>query len=187
MAKKNETVAPEETATETQVGKGHATPTRKEREAANKRPLIPSDRKVAAKQSRAEMAAQREKARAGLAAGDERYLPARDKGPQRAYTRDYVDARLSLGELLMPFMILVIIMSFIPLFMDLSVYVLWGFFFLLLIDSLILSISLRRRIERKFGKGEMQKGVRWYGIMRAIQMRPMRLPKPRVRRREYPN
>ena len=41
--------------------------------------------------------------------GDERYLPARDKGPVKRYIRDYVDARFSLGEAFMPLSILLIV------------------------------------------------------------------------------
>ena len=59
---------PEETA-ERLAGKGRPTPSRKEREAANKRPLVPADRKLAAKQARSTNASAREKARAGLLPG----------------------------------------------------------------------------------------------------------------------
>ena len=58
--------------------KGHATPTRKEQEAARKRPLVPSDRRLAARQSRSQVQAARDRARVGMANGEERYLPARD-------------------------------------------------------------------------------------------------------------
>jgi alkylation response protein AidB-like acyl-CoA dehydrogenase len=74
-------------------GKGHATPSRAEQEAARKRPLVP-DTKEAKARAKADLAAQRDKARVGMAAGDERYLTARDKGPQRRFARDYVDSRI---------------------------------------------------------------------------------------------
>ena len=32
-----------------------------------------------------------------MMAGDERYLPARDKGPARAFTRDFVDSRFTVA------------------------------------------------------------------------------------------
>ena len=63
------------------AGKGRATPTRKEREAARKRPLVPNDRKQAAKEHREKMNAARERARIGMANGEEKYLPQRDRGP----------------------------------------------------------------------------------------------------------
>lgn len=167
--------------------KGHATPSRKEREAANKRPLVPSDRKEAARMERSRANEERNKARIGLAAGDERYLPLRDRGPQKKFARDFVDARYNVGELMVPFMFLVIIMTFIPSLpvQESSFLVLWAFFFIALTDVLILGIQLRKRITAKFGS--VDKGVRWYAGMRSLQMRPLRLPKPQVGRRQYPS
>ncbi|GAA3024060.1 hypothetical protein JOE64_001134 [Microbacterium dextranolyticum] len=72
-------------------GKHRPTPSRAEQEAARKRPLV-ADTKEARARAKAELAAQREKARVGMANGDERYLPARDKGPQRKFVRDLVDS-----------------------------------------------------------------------------------------------
>ena len=38
----------------------------------------------------------------GMKAGDEHYLLARDKGPVRRFIRDFVDARFSFIELMIP-------------------------------------------------------------------------------------
>ena len=86
-------------------GKSAPTPTRREQEAARKRPLVPTDRKQASRDSRGQVNAARERARAGMAAGEEKYLPVRDKGPQKRYVRDYVDARTSVGEILLPLLV----------------------------------------------------------------------------------
>ena len=182
-----ENTTAESTVEENGSGKGHATPSRKEREAANKRPLVPSDRKDAARLERARANEERNKARIGLAAGDERYLPMRDRGPQKKFARDFVDARYNVGELMVPFMFLVIIMTFIPSLpvQESSFLVLWAFFFIALIDVMILGVQLRKRITAKFGT--LDKGVRWYAGMRSLQMRPLRLPKPQVGRRQYPS
>jgi hypothetical protein len=182
-----ENTTAESTVEENGSGKGHATPSRKEREAANKRPLVPSDRKEAARMERARANEERNKARIGLAAGDERYLPMRDRGPQKKFARDFVDARYNVGELMVPFMFLVIIMTFIPSLpvQESSFLVLWAFFFIALIDVMILGVQLRKRITAKFGT--LDKGVRWYAGMRSLQMRPLRLPKPQVGRRQYPS
>lgn len=188
VAKKSEeNTTAESTVEENSSGKGHATPSRKEREAANKRPLVPSDRKEAARMERARANEERNKARIGLAAGDERYLPMRDRGPQKKFARDFVDARYNVGELMVPFMFLVIIMTFIPSLpvQESSFLVLWAFFFIALIDVMILGVQLRKRITAKFGT--LDKGVRWYAGMRSLQMRPLRLPKPQVGRRQYPS
>jgi hypothetical protein len=162
----------------TPVGKGHPTPTRKEREAAQRRPLVPKDRKLASQQNRANLASEREKARLGMARGDEKYLPLRDKGPQKRYVRDYVDARFSAGEILMPTLVLVILTWFVPQIADYAFLAFWGVF--------LLGFQVTRRLAAKFGKDKVER-VRWYAAMRAIQMRILRLPKPQVKRGQYPS
>lgn len=168
-------------------GKGHATPTRKEQEAARRRPLVPKDRRLAAKQNRQAMATEREKARLGMAAGEERYLPIRDKGPQKRYVRDFVDARFSAGEILMPILILVILTWFVPAIADYAFLAFWAVFVLVVIDCVVLGFQVRTRLRAKFGATKVERGVRWYAAMRAIQMRFLRLPKPQVKRGQYPS
>jgi hypothetical protein len=183
---KNNVESRSEATPETPVaGKGHATPTRKEREAANKRPLVPEDRAEARRQNRASVVEQRERARIGMAAGDERYLPARDRGPQKRYVRDYVDARYSVGELTIPFMVLVILTSFYQPLMEIGVIVMWSYLIIVIVDCYVMTYRLRQRLKTKFGSSE--RGVSWYASMRSIQFRTMRMPKPAVRRRQYPS
>ncbi len=169
------------------TGKGHATPTRKEKEAARKRPLVVSDRGAARRIERTQLQAQRDRARVGLAAGEEKFLPARDRGPQKRYARDYVDARFSVGELLIPLMVVVIILNFVPQpeVQTIGIVALWGFFFVAVLDAIVLGFILTKRLGDKFGKDRVEK-VRWYAAMRALQLRIMRLPKPKVKRGQYP-
>ncbi|QIZ99075.1 MULTISPECIES: DUF3043 domain-containing protein [unclassified Leifsonia] len=178
----------EETEERLRQGKGAPTPTRREQEAARKRPLVPEDRKEAARQARAKTAEAREKARVGMAAGDDRYLTARDRGPQRRYVRDYVDARFSIGEYLIPVMLLVIVLSFLPgYFQVYGLLALWAFFAIAVIDCFVLGMLVRKRLREKFGESKVERGVRWYAAMRALQLRVMRLPKPQVKRGQYPS
>jgi hypothetical protein len=169
-------------------GKGYATPTRKEREAANLRPLVNSDRKAAGKASRAKMAEARERARIGMANGEEKYLVARDRGPQRRFIRDFIDARFSVGEIMIPIMFVVIILTFVQdeVFQVLAIMGLWLFFILAVLDCLVVGFRINRKLAAKFGSDQLQKGNRWYAAMRALQLRVMRLPKPKVKRGEYP-
>jgi len=173
------------------TGKGRATPSRKEREAANRRPLVPADRKAARVADRSRMRTERERQQAGLAAGDERYLPARDKGPQKKFARDFVDARWSVGEFLVPVVVVLLLVTFLPFPSDIkssvSSYVLivvWAFFLLTVIDCLVMGGLLARHLREKFG--DVERGVRWYASMRAIQLRPLRMPKPQVKRGQRP-
>ena len=170
------------------TGKGRATPNRKEQEAARKRPLVPDDRKAAAKASKAELAARRERARVGMERGEERYLPVRDRGAQKRFVRDYVDARWSVGEVLLPLMVLVILTYFVPNEF-VAIYALaavWAVILLVVIDCLILGRTLRRKLGEKFGADKVEK-VTWYAAMRAVQLRALRLPKPQVKRGQFPS
>ena len=169
------------------VGKGRPTPSRAEREAARKRPLVP-DTKEAKARAKAELAAQREKARIGMASGDQRYLPARDQGPQRKFVRDWVDAGWHLGEAVMPAMVLVILATFIPVpeVQYYSFVGLWIFIFFVIGDMILTSIQVKRAVKAKFGADRMEKGLGWYAAMRTVQMRFLRLPKPQVKRGQKP-
>ena len=137
-------------------------------------------------------AAARERARAGLAAGDERYLPARDKGPQKKFARDWVDARFSIGELLVPIMLVIILISFIQvpgsdpyIVANIANGIMWLFVAVLLIDVMIMTARMKSRMVKKFGS--VDRGVRWYAMMRTLQMRFMRMPKPQVARKQFPS
>jgi len=172
--------------TPTKDGKGRPTPTRREKEDARKRPLVVNDRAERRRREREAANIQREKARIGMANGDERYLPTRDRGPQRRFIRDFVDARWSVGELMLPTIVLFFITSFVPL--DVVVFtgfgLMWFVLIASLIDIVIASYVLKRRLEEKFGSAD--KGFRFYLGMRAIYFRQMRQPKPQVKRGDFP-
>lgn len=191
MAKKSAPIdVPDSTEPEQpRVGKGVPTPTRKEREAARQRPLVPNDRKEAARNARAQMNTARDRARMGMAAGEERYLTERDKGAQRRFTRDYVDARFNVGEFMIPVMFVVIILTFLPSrdIQSLGILALWAFFFIAVADCIFLSFRVKNMIKKKFVVSEPQRGTSWYASMRALQLRVMRLPKPQVKRGQFPS
>lgn len=176
-------------ARDTAIGKGAPTPKRNAQVAARKRPLVPEDRKASKAAERAAVQEQRLKMRQALDTGDERFLPLRDKGPQKRFTRDFVDARFSLGEFLMfGALVFVVISLLVPAASELMVYVLGGFWVMFLavfVDVFILSRKLKKRLEEKFG--DVERGTVWYGAMRSLQFRRLRLPKPLVGRGEYPS
>ncbi|WP_427868980.1 DUF3043 domain-containing protein [Leucobacter luti] len=180
---KNEAV-PEASST---VGKGRPTPSRKQAEAANVRPIVGSKDKTVQKELRKQQADARERARIGMMEGDERYLTARDKGPQRRYVREYVDARWNIGEMLIPMMLVVLVMTFIPgIIQVVSLFVIWGFVALAVLDAVFLGMRLKKRLAERFGADKVQPGFRWYAAMRAFQFRPLRVPKPQNKRGSFP-
>ncbi len=132
------------------------------------------------------MSKERERARLGLANGEEKFLPLRDKGPQKKWVRDYVDARWNFGEFLIPIMFAVIIATFLPSLeaQFIAIVALWAFFLITIIDALVVGAGVRKGLRAKYGEDKVEDGVRWYAAMRALQMRGLRLPKAQVKRGE---
>jgi hypothetical protein len=172
-------------------GKGRPTPTRKEAEAARKQALKkPRNRKEAAAYRREKMRTERGKMQAAMRTGDDRYLPAADKGPVRRFARDYVDARYSVMEFALPVLLVVSLVGvvFSSQFPFLAGFV--NLFFLLMIvliagDWFLLSAGLKKAVGIKFPK-ESPKGIGFYAVRRTMQMRRWRMPKPMVKRGEKP-
>ena len=98
-------------------------------------------------------------------------------------------ARFTLGEYLMFGALLFVVVSLVvPTNSAQITYVLVGFWIMFLavfVDVFILSRQLRKRLMAKFG--EVERGSVWYGCMRALQFRKLRLPKPQVKRGQYPS
>ncbi len=169
--------------------KNKPTPKRRDQEAARRQPLVVTDRKVAKdieKQKRREgMAKQRQ----AMVTGDDANLPVRDKGPQRRFIRDYVDARWSVGEVVLPIMVLVLALSFLKTSWALmSVFVLtYGLIAVAVIDAVLMWRRIKSRLIAKFGASGVPSGVTMYAVMRAFQLRPTRMPKPQVKRGDYPS
>jgi hypothetical protein len=172
-------------------GKGRPTPTRREAEAARKAALKkPRNRKEAAAYRREKVRIERGKMQDAMKTGDDRYLPAGDKGPVRRFARDYVDARWSVMEFALPVLLVV---SLVGALFAKTYYWLPGLvnlLFLVLIvalaaDWFILSTGLKRAVGRKF-PNESPKGISFYAVRRTMQMRRWRLPKPMVARGEKP-
>jgi hypothetical protein len=173
-----------ETSNPKPTGKGKATPTRKQSEAANKRPLVGDRSKEAKKAARAAANARREEARLGMMAGEERYLAPRDKGVQKKFARDYVDSRFTVGELVLPSVFLALIFNTIEN-VELQIIVLgclWALFVGIFINAWLLGRATLSALTKKYGAENIDRGIRMYVAMRSIQMRPMRLPKPQVKR-----
>ncbi|MDO8107974.1 DUF3043 domain-containing protein [Isoptericola sp. b441] len=173
------------------TGKGRPTPSRKEREAARKQPLVPKDRKLAARQAREASKRQRDREYEALKTGDERFLPARDKGPQRRWVRDYVDARHNIGEWFLPFALFgfigMTLTTTYPVVGLVMVVVLYAGLLVAVVDAFVLARKLRAGLSAKFGEQRVQRGLRRYGLMRAYQLRRLRLPKPQVGRGQFPS
>lgn len=162
--------------------KNRPTPKRKEREAANRRPLVPST-KGATNEQKARQKQARARAREGMLSGDERFLGARDRGPVRRYLRDTVDARWNIGEVLLPAMLVILALSFVQTpWARLGVFVVaYGLIIVGVLDAVLLWRRTRGKVVEHFGE-EPGRGSATYVILRAFQMRMSRVPRPQVAR-----
>ncbi|WP_329179650.1 DUF3043 domain-containing protein [Streptomyces sp. NBC_01477] len=165
-----------------QAPKGRPTPKRNEsQQQRRKAASTPTDRKSATKAAREARRVDLAKRREALANGDERNLPAAHQGPVRRFTRDYVDSRYRVAEFFLPMAVLILIGSLMPAVQTLSLFLWVLVIVLILVDSVITGFALRRQLAKRFPDQNTRRAVT-YGLMRTLQMRRMRLPKPQVQR-----
>lgn len=193
-----DTAAPESTRDpDRSAGKGRPTP--KRRDAENKRrgpaPPPPRTQREAARRARANRPDKSERRRAAavrrerMAAGDDKFLMPRDRGPVRAYVRDVVDSRPHLMGLFMPLAVLVflsVLLPYPPAQQYLSLFS-FALLFSMIIEGTLLGMSITKRSRARFPDEKIGGlGIGWYAFTRASQPRKLRVPKPRVARGANP-
>lgn len=172
----------------------HPTPKRKDAQAQNLRPLVPADRKASAKAAKARIRAREDAQYEAMKNGDINNMPKSERLPWRVYIRDYVDARLNIGEFFIPIALIIMIgsmvasaflrnawASIIPMIL---LYVYLG---AVIIDVAVMWHKLKKKLIDKYGEASVAKGTRSasYAWSRAIQIRRWRLPKPRYDKRGH--
>ena len=183
MFRRTPTEPQPETTTDKVGGKGRPTPTRKEAEAAARaKARVPRTRKEQAAAQRAARGDASKRMREAMKTGDERYLPARDRGPVRRFIRDYVDSRFSFIELMIPLLIVSMVLGYSgnPSMIQLGNTVLFTTLLVIVVDLVMLRFRLRRELSRRF-PDEPAKGTTLYAAMRSLQMKFLRLPKAQVK------
>jgi amino acid transporter len=120
--------------------------------------------------------------REAMKTGDERYLPARDRGPLRRFTRDFVDSRFTLAELILPLLVVTMVLGFVG---NTALAVFGNFFMTLVLVAVAanliwLRFRLHRQVKERFPDASRQ-GLTYYAVVRAVQLRFLRMPKPQVR------
>ena len=117
-----------------------------------------------------------------MRSGEERYLPKRDQGPVKRFIRNFVDARLSVAEFLLPLLVVIMVLQYSgsPQMLGFST-ILWEVTIVMVaLDTIWLLVRLKRALRAKFPE-ETLKGTNFYTITRALQLRPLRMPKPKVK------
>ena len=114
-----------------------------------------------------------------------RTLSAREAAPEKALMRDYVDARFSLGEFLLPSLVVILALSFLtvmyPTVSVITTIAMYIFILLVLADSWWLWRGFKRVLAERQPNAPTR-GLMMYGVNRAIQIRRFRLPPPRLKR-----
>jgi hypothetical protein len=110
-------------------------------------------------------------------------LNPRDRGPARALARDYVDSKRRVSEYLMYIMVVVLLAT--VFLRNKAVQGLISPLVLALVVVLIADAQLIRRGVRKLVAerlpGESTTGLTMYAVTRALQIRRLRVPTPRVK------
>ena len=164
--------------------KGRPTPKRRDQQALRRQPLVPENRKVAKSASRDEQRKSRVAQREAMARGDESALMPRDRGEVKRYIRHHVDARLRVGEVVLPLMLIILIGSVVlpsNVLKTNGLLVVWAIAVVSVIDVAFMWRRLKKRIVDATGEAPPPRAW-WYAGMRAFQMRFTRMPKPQVPR-----
>jgi Protein of unknown function (DUF3043) len=164
------------------AGKGRPTPKRSDAERRRRQPYTaPKDRKEAGRASRDRQRADRGRRLEAVRRGEEWALPPRDRGPVKALARDYVDSKRRLSEFYMYGLLLLLALFFVRT--SLAQSILDG---LIIVGVLIVFAEgtlIGRRVRALAAErlpGVSTRGVALYAAMRALQIRKLRMPRPRV-------
>lgn len=133
--------------------KGRPTPKRSQAQSSRRSVANTSTtRKEASKRQREERRTAMERQRQALASGDERYLPARDKGPVRRFARDFVDSRFNIAEFFLPMAVVILVLSMVRVASLQNVaLLLWLVVIVLIVlDSFVTSFRLKKQLNERF-------------------------------------
>jgi hypothetical protein len=178
-----------------QAKKGRPTPKRSEAErnryrsvqggtTSGRAPSAPRD--PGRKLTPAEKQQQKDRARAernerlqGMQRGEERYLGPRDRGPARRLARDYVDSQRRPSEFYM-YALLVLLVALLSHNTMLETYtgpLVFVVIAVIAIDGFFIRRSLMKLVKERL-PNESTRGLTMYAVMRAMQIRSFRNPKP---------
>ena len=192
--------APAKSKPPAQTGKGRPTPKRSEAEANRYRSLTgsttsgrgprptatPGRKLTPEEKEKARTAARSDRTRQmqAMRRGEEWALQPRDRGPVKKLARDYVDAHRRPSEFYMYALIILVISlvagkSHKALNADLE-YLLLAIIAVIIVDAILLRRSINKLAKERL-PGESTRGITFYAIMRALQLRRFRNPAPAVK------
>ena len=179
LRRKPEPVAEPEPAPPTPVvpgtKKARPTPTRKEAEAARRQRV---NQPMSNRQARATAARQARAERL-------KSMALRDQTPEKALMRDYIDARLNLGEFLLPSVVVILAItllgSYFPNVAVFTTLLMYLFILAVIVDGFLMWRGFKRVLAKRVPNAPTR-GLMMYGMTRSTQIRRFRMPPPRLKR-----
>jgi hypothetical protein len=165
------------------AGKGRPTPKRSEAERRRRQPYTaPKDRKEAARASRTRQRTDRTRRMEAVRRGETWALPPRDRGPVKALARDYVDSKRRISEYYMYGLLVLLVLLFIraPIVQTIVPLLVLAAVLIMAIEGLLIGRKVKALAAERL-PGESTRGLALYSAMRALQIRRLRVPKPRVK------
>ena len=188
--------SPEKSKPSVQAGKGRPTPKRSAAEANRYRTVTgsttsgrgpvkaPDPRRKATPEEKAKARDDRNRQLQAMRQGEEWALGPRDRGPAKRLVRNYVDAHRRPMEFYMYALIVLIIALFagrsntaLGNYMQIFLLVIIA---VIAVDAYLLRRSIFKVLRERMPK-ESTRGLAFYAIMRALQLRRFRTPAPRVK------
>jgi DUF3043 family protein len=188
--------APEKSKSSVQAGKGRPTPKRSAAEASRYRTITgsttsgrgpvkaPDPRRKLTPDEKAKARDDRNRQLQAMRKGEEWALGPRDRGPAKRLARDYVDAHRRPMEFYMYALIVLIIALFagksnsaVGSYMQIFLLVIIA---VIAVDAILLRRSIFKVLHERMPK-ESTRGLAFYAIMRALQLRRFRTPAPRLK------
>ena len=165
------------------AGKGRPTPKRSEAERRRREPYTaPKDRKEAARTSRDRQRTDRTRRMEAVRRGEEWAMPPRDRGPVKALARDYVDSKRRVSEYYMYGLLVLLVLLFIrtPIVQTIVPLVVLAAVLIMGIEGVLIGRKVKSLAAERL-PGQSTRGLALYSAMRALQIRRLRVPKPRVK------
>jgi len=165
------------------AGKGRPTPKRSEAERRRREPYTaPKDRKEAARTSRDRQRTDRTRRMEAVRRGEEWAMPPRDRGPVKALARDYVDSKRRVSEYYMYGLLVLLVLLFIrtPIVQTIVPLLVLGAVLIMGIEGVLIGRKVKSLAAERL-PGQSTRGLALYSAMRALQIRRLRVPKPRVK------
>jgi hypothetical protein len=188
--------SPEKSKPSVQAGKGRPTPKRSEAEASRYRTVTgsttsgrgpvkaPDPRRKLTPDEKAKARDDRSRQLQAMRQGEEWALGPRDRGPAKKLARDYVDAHRRPMEFYMYALIVLIIALFagrsntaLGSYMQIFLLVIIA---IIAVDAFLLRRSVFKVVHERLPK-ESTRGLAFYAIMRALQLRRFRTPAARLK------